>query len=170
MNKEDILARYPDVDINEGGGLDNFQEKEPIVERENIAAIIKHPVDEMYLVAKWNNGWCGFLTGGIEIGDSKEDTARKEIPEETGFINIASVQEMSCVSHGLFYHTVKHQNRLAHYNLVFAKLADLEQQDISEEELAIAKFIWVKKEEVEEILTRSEMKKLWKFYQDSLIS
>ncbi len=170
MNKEEVLAKYPDADINEGGGPDNFQENQPIVERENIAAIIKHPTDELYLVAKWNNGWCGFLTGGIEQGDTKEDTARKEIPEETGFIHVAAAQSMDCVSHGLFYHTVKHQNRLAHYNLVFAVLADLEQQEISEEELAIAKFVWVKKDEVEKSLTRSEMKKLWRFYLESTTS
>lgn len=167
MNKEEVVALYPDVDINESGGLDNFRDGEPIVERNPIAVIIKHPADELYLVAKWNNGWRGFLTGGIEPGDTLEQTVHKEILEETGFKNVAQIQQLDCVSHGLFYHTVKHVNRLAHYHLVFAKLANLDQAQIAEEELAIATFEWIPKEKVEAILSRGDMKKLWKFYVES---
>jgi 8-oxo-dGTP pyrophosphatase MutT (NUDIX family) len=170
MNKAEILAQYPDVDINESGGLDNFREGEPIIERDPIAVIIKHPSEELYLIAKWSNDWCGFLTGGIEEGDTVEDTVRKEILEETGFKNVGQIQPMDCVSHGLFYHIVKHVNRLAHYHLVFAALADLEQQEISEEELAIAKFIWVPKDEVDTTLSRGDMKKLWRYYLESTTS
>jgi 8-oxo-dGTP pyrophosphatase MutT (NUDIX family) len=167
MTKDEILAKYPDVDINESGGLDNFREDEPIIERDPIAVIIKHPEEDLYLIAKWSNGWCGLLTGGIEEGDKIEDTVRKEVLEETGFKNVSFIEPMNFVSHGLFYHTVKHVNRLAHYHLVFATLSDLKQEDISEEELAIAKFIWVKKDNVEDVLTREDMKKLWRFYLES---
>lgn len=114
------------------------------------------------------NDWCGFLTGGIEEGDTVEDTVRKEILEETGFKHVAEIQPMDCVSHGLFYHIVKRVNRLAHYHLIFATLADLDQQEISEEELAIAKFIWIPKDEVEATLSRGDMKKLWRFYLQSI--
>jgi 8-oxo-dGTP pyrophosphatase MutT (NUDIX family) len=164
MNKTEIIEKYPDIDINESGGLDNFREGEPIVERDPIAVIIKHPEQELYLIAKWSNDWCGFLTGGIEEGDTLEQTVNKEVLEETGYKNIAVIKPMDYVSHGLFYHIVKHVNRLAHYHLVFAQLADLDQQEISEEELAIATFMWVPKEEVENTLTRGDMKKLWRFY------
>jgi len=164
MKKEEILKLYPDIDINESGGSDNFREGEEIIERDPVAVIIKHPTEKLYLIAKWNNDWYGFLTGGIEDGDTVEDTVRKEILEETGFKNVGNIQQMDCVSHGLFYHIIKHVNRLAHYHLVFATLLNTEQVDISEEELAIAKFIWVEKEKVEEILSRDDMKKLWRFY------
>jgi 8-oxo-dGTP pyrophosphatase MutT (NUDIX family) len=167
MTKEEILKQYPDVDINESGGLDTFREGEPIIERDPIAVIIQHPTEEKYLIAKWSNDWCGFLTGGIEEGDSLEDTVHKEILEETGFKHVDEIQPLDYVSHGLFYHIVKHVNRLAHYHLVFAKLKDLEQDSVSEEELAIAKFIWVEKEKVEEMLSRGDMKKLWRFYLES---
>ena len=170
MKKEEILKMYPDVDINESGGLDNFREDEEIIERDPLAVIIKHPTEELYLIAKWSNDWCGFLTGGIEDGDTVEDTVRKEILEETGFKNVGTIQQMDCVSHGLFYHIIKHVNRLAHYHLVFATLKDIEQANISEEELAIAKFIWVEKEKVDEILSRDDMKKLWRFYLKSIDS
>jgi 8-oxo-dGTP pyrophosphatase MutT (NUDIX family) len=167
MTKDEIIKLYPDIDVNESGGPDNFKEGEPIIERDPIAVIIKHPTNEQFLIAKWSNGWCGFLTGGIEVGDTVDDTVRKEVLEETGFKNIIQIQPMDCVSHGLFYHIVKHVNRLAHYHLVFAKLADLEQQEVSEEELSIARFVWVDKDKVEETLTRKDMKKLWMFCTES---
>lgn len=164
VTKAGVLKLFPDVDINESGGLDNFRDGESIRERDNIAVIIQHPAEEQYLIAKWNNGWCGLLTGGIESEKSIEENVRREILEETGFRNVLQIQQLECVSHGLFYHVVKHENRLAHYHLVFAKLSDLEQQDVSEEEQAIAKFTWVPKGEVEGVLTREDMKKLWRFY------
>lgn len=169
MKKEEILKRYPDIDINQSGGSDSFREGGEIIERDPIAVIIKHPVEELYLIAKWGNDWCGFLTGGIEDGDTVEDTVRKEILEETGFKNVGNIKQMDCVSHGLFYHTVKQINRLAHYHLVFAILIDTEQTSVSEEELAIAKFIWIEKEKVDQMLSRPDMKKLWRFYLRSIV-
>lgn len=78
MTKDEILKIYPDVDVNESGGSDNFRPEEIIVERDPIAVIIKHPTDETYLIAHWSNGWRGFLTGGIEPGDSVEQTVKKK--------------------------------------------------------------------------------------------
>ncbi len=170
MTKEDIVKLYPDIDVNESGGPDTFRPEVEIVERDPIAVIIKHPTEESYLIAQWSNGWCGLLTGGIEPGDTVEDTVRKEVLEEAGFKHVGTIQPLDCVSHGLFYHTVKGVNRLAHYHLVFAQLTDLEQAIISEEELAIATFIWVSKDTVEEILPREDMKKLWRFYLQTSLS
>lgn len=164
MTKEEVLEQYPDVFINESGDVDNFREGEPIIERDPLAVIIKHPTEELYLIAKWSNGWCGFLTGGIEPGDTLEDTVHKEVLEETGFAHVSHIKPMEYVSHGLFYHIVKHQNRLAHYHLVFAILEDLEQEEIAEEEQAIATFIWVHRDEVEKTLKEGAMGKLWAFY------
>ncbi len=170
MTVEDIKANYPDIDINQSGGPDSYREDAPIVERDPVAVIIKHPTDDMYLLAKWKNSdWNGFLTGGIEEGDTLEQTVQKEIHEETGFTHVAEIKPMDFVSHGLFYHPVKNVNRLAHYHLVFAQLADLSQDTISEEEKAIADFVWVDINEVHATLTRNDMKLLWEFYRKSLL-
>ncbi len=165
MTRQDVLQLYPDVDINEGSGADRFQEEKPITERTNIAVIIKHPTEERYLLAHWKSSdWNGFLTGGVEEGDTVVETVHKEVLEETGYKNVASVQPMDCVSRGLFYHPVKQVNRLAHYHLVYVELGDLEQEEISEEEKAIAEFRWIDKDKVEGTLTREDMKILWRFY------
>lgn len=164
-NLEHIKAQYPNIDINLSGGSDSYQEGKPIVERDPIAVVIKHPTESLYLISKWKqSNWNGFLTGGIEDGDTLEHTVQKEIREETGFKNIINIIPMDFVSHGLFFHPIKNVNRLAHYHLVFAQLADLEQDEVSEEEQAIADFVWMKEDEVYATLTRNDMKLLWGYY------
>ncbi|HEY1041149.1 MAG TPA: NUDIX hydrolase [Candidatus Paceibacterota bacterium] len=165
MTKEEIIARYPDIEINESGGPDSFNPDAPIVERDPIAVIIKHPTEELFLIAQWKKGgWNGWLTGGIEEGDTLEQTVHKEIHEEAGYKNVGEIKELDCVSHGLFFHPVKNVNRLAHYHAVFAQLKDLEQDEVSEEEKAIAEFVWIQKDEVNTTLSADNMRKLWNYY------
>jgi NADH pyrophosphatase NudC (nudix superfamily) len=164
-NIQEIKALYPDIDINLDGITDAFNENFPIVERDPVAVIIKHPKEELYLMAKWKSCvWNGFLTGGIEDGDTLEQAVQKEIHEETGYKNISKIIPLNCVSHALFFHTVKKVNRLAHYHLVFVVLSNLEKDPVSEEEQSIADFVWVKKDDVLETITRDSIKYLWKFY------
>lgn len=152
-------------DINDGFGGDAYQSSAPIVERNNVACIIKHPTEEKFLLARWKQvDWNGFATGGIEEGHTPEDTARQEVREETGFTNIASIEVKDFVSHGLFYHVVKKQNRLAHYRLVVVELGGLEQNSVADEEKAICDFEWIEKDKVEALLTRFDMKSLWQHY------
>ena len=160
-----IINLYPNIDINDEGGIDSYKEDLPIIERDPIAVVIKHPIENIYLIAKWKSAeWNGFLTGGIEEGDTLEQTVKKEINEETGFKHVGKIVPMNFVSHALFFHTVKNVNRLAHYHLVYAELADLEKDNVSEKESAIADFVWIPYGEVGDILTRKGMKLLWDFY------
>lgn len=168
MNTQDILKLYPDIYINTNGGTDSYKEGFPIVERDPIAVIIQHPTENTYLLAKWKKTvWTGFLTGGIEEGDTLEDTVRKEILEETGYKHVGNIEQTEHVSHGLFFHVIKNVNRLAHYHLVITQLIDLEIDPVSDEEKAIAEFIWVPEEEVLGLLTNPDMKVLWNHYIES---
>lgn len=153
------------LDINDDGGKDSYQPKKNIVERSNIACIIKHPTEEKYLISKWKKvTWNGFVTGGIEEGESAEEAARKEVVEETGFTNIKNIEVTNFSSHGLFYHPIKEENRFAHYRLCVIQLDDLTHNEISDDEKVICDLVWVDKDTVEETLTRSDMKSLWQFY------
>ena len=93
-----------------------------------------------------------------------EQTVRKEIHEEAGYKNVAKIIPLDFIAHALFFHPVKNVNRLAHYHLVYAELADLEKDEVSEEEKAIADFVWVPEDEVATTITRKAMKQLWQFY------
>ncbi len=153
------------LDINCGPLADAYQSSAAIVERNNVACIIKHPTENKYLLAKWKQvNWTGFVTGGIEEGFTAEQTAMQEVKEETGFSDIASVEIKDFSSHGLFYHVVKKQNRFAHYRLVVVTLSGLTRAEVSQEEKLIADFVWVDEKEVAASLTRFDMLSLWQFY------
>ena len=163
--RQELEEKYPDIEINDAGGPDTFREGLAIVERDPVAVIIRHPSEDAYLIAKWKGIiWNGFLTGGIEEGDSLEQTVKKEIHEETGYRHVSKINPTDFVSHALFFHTVKNVNRLAHYHLVLAELADLEKDEVSEDESKIAEFVWVPRTEVADLLTNKAMKLLWEFY------
>lgn len=150
-------------DINRGPGEDAYQEGKPIVERNNVVVIIEHPEKDEFLCAKWKQvDWQGFVTGGIEDGASVEETALKEVREETGYQNPEIVKVYDQSSHGLFWHVVKKENRQANYRIVHVKLTDLQQIERSEEEKVIADFIWIPRSEVNDFLKREDMKYPWR--------
>ena len=168
QTRQEIIDLYPDVDVNLDGVTDAYIEGLPIIERDPVAVVIKHPTENTYLIAKWKSSeWNGFLTGGIEEGDTLEQTVEKEIREETGFRCVGKITPMNFVSHALFFHPVKNVNRLAHYHLVYVELANLEREDVSEEEKNIADFVWVPCDEVLNTLTRKGIKLLWEFYMEN---
>lgn len=151
--------------INDDGGNDAYQPKKEVKERSNVACIIKHPTEDKYLISKWKKvAWNGFVTGGIEEGGTAEEAARKEVLEETGFSSLKTMKVHNFSSHGLFYHVVKNENRLAHYRLVTVELSDLSRQAVTEEEQSLSDLVWVDASEVEKMLTCFDMRALWQFY------
>ncbi len=165
LTLEEIKKKYPSINVNDRGGSDSFQEGVEIIERDPVTVVLKHPTKDSYLIAKWKkSAWNGFITGGIEEGDTLEETVRKEICEEAGYKNVGKIIPTTHVAHGLFFHVIKGVNRLAHYHLVAAKLEDLEQDETSAEEQAIADFVWVPGDKVRKTLTEVDMKALWDAY------
>jgi len=51
---QNITKLYPDIEINDMGGPDTYREGLPVVERDPVAVIIKHPSENAYLIAKCN--------------------------------------------------------------------------------------------------------------------
>ncbi len=150
-------------DVNTGPGDDAFREGEDIVDRNNVVVIVEHPEKDEFLCARWKQvDWQGFVTGGIEEGQSIEETALAEVREETGYLNPKIVKVYDESSHGLFWHVHKKQNRRANYRIVHVKLEDLEQGERSEEEQAIADFLWIPRAEVASFLKREDMRYPWR--------
>ncbi len=150
-------------DVNTGPGDDAFRQGEPIVDRDNVVVIIEHPEKDEFLCAKWKQvDWQGFVTGGIEQGQSIEETALTEVREETGYQNPEIVKIYNQSSHGLFWHVHKKQNRRANYRIVHVRLKDLEHIERRQEEQEIADFLWIPRSEVNDFLKREDMKYPWR--------
>lgn len=150
-------------DINIGPGVDAYREGEAIIERNNVVVIIEHPEKDEFLCAKWKQvDWQGFVTGGIDDGKTIEEAALDEVREETGYQHPEIIKVYDQSSHGLFWHVGKKENRQANYRIVHVKLKNLEQIQRSEEEQAIADFVWISKNEVNDFLKREDMKYPWR--------
>ncbi len=108
-----------------------FRPDKETIPRNVVACVIKHPDEDKYLMALPRGGdkWAP-LMGGIEGDESIEETVRREIIEETGYVNIASIQPKGNVFAGEFFAPHKDLNRIAYNNVVYVELGSLE-QDLS---------------------------------------
>jgi leucyl-tRNA synthetase len=150
-------------DVNRDGGADSYQDGVEEIERFNVVVVVENLDGSEFLCAKWKKSdWQGFVTGGIENGDTATQTAIKEVQEETGYQNVEIVKIYNQSSHGKFYHVGKKVNRFAHYQIVHVKLTDLEKIERSEEEKEIADMVWIEKAKVNDFLKREDMKYPWR--------
>ena len=80
------------------------------VKRDNVAAIIKYK-DE-YLLLKFNevNYSKSLVTGGIEKDENMIEATKREVIEETGYLDIDSITPIDCVNISKFFVEHKGQN------------------------------------------------------------
>jgi len=147
-------------------GVDAFQKDKPFFERDAVVCVIKHWSENKYLCLNWKKiDWRGFVVGGIESGEKIEDTALREIQEETGYQNIKFIRPLPLV-HSKFFQPVKKINRFAHFHPVYVELIDGKRNDVAQREKDLHEAVWLSKQEVEKSLNRDDMKTIWKFFKD----
>ncbi|KKP58971.1 MAG: Leucyl-tRNA synthetase [Candidatus Moranbacteria bacterium GW2011_GWF1_34_10] len=138
-----------------------IKENEPFIERDTVAAIVRHWEKDEYIVLKWKKvAWHTFITGGPEGEQSPEEGARMEILEETGYKNLKLLKELPMV-HSRFYHVPKKVNRFAHFSVFYFQLENGEHLDISKDEKDNHEVLWIAKDKVEQILTADSHKYIW---------
>ena len=167
---EAVLLEGGKVDITNQGvpcfiaisGEDTYRKGEDPGERQAITAIVKHHIENKYLMLKWEKiDWTTFITGGIEEGQTPEEAARMEILEETGYKNLKLIKELSRVD-AKFYHTPKQTNRTAQFTSFYFELENDAQEKIAKDEQAKHKALWVEKDKVDDLLVSSGMRYIWK--------
>src|SRR3989344_2303224 len=133
----------------------------PLVEQSAITAIVKHWSEDKYLILDWKKvPWHTFITGGIEGGQTGEEAARREILEETGFLNLKLVRELPRY-HSKFFHTPKNVGKFVHFQSFFFELENDKAESVSAEEQAKHEMRWVPQAEVEQLLTPNGQRFLW---------
>lgn len=100
-----------------------------MTERDVIMIVVKHPIEDKYLYIHYKNfGWNVLVQGGIEEGENPLISSIRELEEETGFYDIASVEKLPLEMDNVFYAAHKNVNRLARIKTFFIKLKSMAQK------------------------------------------
>lgn len=130
------------------GGADTPREGLPFIEREAITALVWDAVSKKYLGLRWKEvDWETFITGGVEEGQTPEETARAEVLEETGYKNLRLIKILPRY-HAKFYHAPKKVNRFAHFHCFLFELVNQDREEITSEETTKHDCIWLNHEEL----------------------
>ena len=111
-----------------------------IVERNVAHVILRHPDGKVLLLYwKYEQKWekklpITFLIGGIEPGEDLISGAKREIKEETGFINVKFKKQLLLSTQSRFFAAHKDENRIANVTCLIFDLIDDKRVDVNEEE------------------------------------
>lgn len=152
------------VTIKEGRE-DGVKKNLPYKDRNAVICIVKHWTEEKYIGSIWKkNFWNGFVTGGIESGESIKEAAIREVIEETGYQNVEFLKKFDTKIHAKFYHGAKNENRFAHFEIVSLKLKDGSRTKVASHEEELQDIVWLTPKELENFISHEDIKLAYQMF------
>jgi leucyl-tRNA synthetase len=126
--------------------------------RNVVMCVIEHPTDGTYITLRWKKfDWHNFVMGGIEDGESVETAARREIEEETGYIDLEYVGTLPLTMNSAFYAEHKDVNRNINTTVVRFKLNSLDMVETKKEAHEDFETEWTVADELHKLQPVSEL-------------
>ncbi len=114
------------------------------VVRRTVHALVRDPKTGNFLCLKWKKqSWTGFIVGGVDDGEDIVDAARREVKEETGYLNLKLVRKMKQVVRGEYFAAHKDENRIAYSSVVLFDLENDKKEKVAMEEFEKHEPIWL---------------------------
>ena len=111
--------------------------------------------DGKVLVIYQQNGFWGFPKGHVEDGESEEETAIREIFEETGIWTAVDSEKRFEFSYDIL-------DKKIHKTVVLFVAEVVDDSKFKKQDEEIAEMKWVPIDEVEKILTYDDWKEVWR--------
>ncbi|MFA5003809.1 MAG: leucine--tRNA ligase [Candidatus Saccharimonadales bacterium] len=128
-------------------------------EKDAIVAIVRNPKDGKILMLDWGprmGRWGGhlFIGGGLDPDEDVIECAKREIAEETGYINVKHVSTTDFTAHSYYFSNVKDKNYYARIKGLLFDLVDNSQEETNLDAGEQNKFtpVWVDEVEADRLV------------------
>ncbi len=141
------------------------------VRRHNVHIILRRPSDQKIMLLDWKVNLTpqrpqlySFVIGGVDPGEDLIEAAKREVLEETGYENIAFVQQLPLMIQSEYYAGHKDENRYADISVVVFDLVNDQRRELTDEETAKHSPLWVTADEVPKKLNIVDGLFIWQQY------